>query len=44
LFQQGAISINGEKVSTFDSKIEVSTDDVIKVGKRSWFKVKVINN
>lgn len=44
LFKQGAVSVNGEKVMTFDSKIKLSNDDVVKVGKRIWFKVKVADN
>ena len=44
LFQQGAVSVNSEKISSFDTKMEVVTGDVVKVGKRNWFKVKVVGN
>ena len=43
LFQQGAVSINSEKLSSFDTKVVVSTNDVVKVGKRTWFKIKINN-
>jgi len=41
LFQQGAVSVNSEKISTFDARVEVSTNDIFKVGKRTWFKIKI---
>lgn len=43
LFQQGAVSINSKKITAFDAKVEVATDDVVKVGKRTWFKIKITN-
>jgi tyrosyl-tRNA synthetase len=42
LFKQGAVSINSEKIPEFGSKMEVATDDVVKVGKRIWFKIKIL--
>ena len=44
LFQQGAVSVNSKKLSAFDTKVEVSTDDIFKVGKRTWFKIKITNS
>ena len=44
LFQQGAVSVNSVKISAFDARVEVSTDDVVKVGKRAWFKIKITNS
>ena len=41
LFEQGAVSFNDRKISAFDEKINVVSEDVIKVGKRTWFKVRV---
>ena len=41
LFKQGAISINDGKISAFDEKVEVASEDVVKVGKRTWFKVRI---
>jgi tyrosyl-tRNA synthetase len=43
-FKQGAVSINGEKVPEYDSKMELALDDVVKVGKRTWFKIKITNS
>jgi len=42
LFKQGAVSINSEKIPEFGSKMEVATGDVVKVGKRIWFKIKIL--
>ncbi len=44
LFKQGAVSINGEKVPEYDSKMEVALDDVVKVGKRTWFKINITSS
>lgn len=41
LFAQGAISLNGEKVKDIDKEFEFFDDDVIKVGKRIWFRIKL---
>ncbi|MDP6735452.1 MAG: tyrosine--tRNA ligase [Nitrospinaceae bacterium] len=41
LFKQGAVSLNDRKISAFDEKVDVASEDVIKVGKRTWFKVHV---
>ncbi len=41
LFKQGAVSLNDRKISAFDEKVDVASEDVIKVGKRTWFKVRV---
>ena len=41
LFKQGAVSLNDRKILAFDEKIDVASEDVIKVGKRTWFKVRV---
>ena len=44
LFKQGAVSVNGENISLFDASIEIRTGDVVKVGKRNWFKIKIVGN
>jgi tyrosyl-tRNA synthetase len=44
LFKQGAVSVNGENIPLFDSNIAIVTGDVIKVGKRNWFKIKIVGN
>ena len=41
LFKQGAVSLNDQKISAFDEKVDVASEDVVKVGKRTWFKVRV---
>ncbi len=41
LFEQGAVSFNDRKISAFDERINVVSEDVVKVGKRTWFKVRV---
>ena len=44
LFKQGAVSVNGENIPLFDANIAIVTGDVVKVGKRNWFKIKIIGN
>jgi len=44
LFQQGAVSINSKKISSFDTTVEIVNGDVVKVGKRSWFKIKITSS
>lgn len=39
LFEQGAVSLNQEKVT--DSKKSIEDGDVLKIGKRMWFKVRL---
>ncbi len=38
LVSQGAVSVNGVKIDSFDA--EVKSGDVIQMGKRDWFKIK----
>ena len=44
LFKQGAVSVNGENIPLFDANIAIVTGDVVKVGKRNWFKIKILGN
>ena len=44
LFKQGAVSVNGKNISSFDVSIDIITGDVVKVGKRNWFKIKIVDN
>jgi tyrosyl-tRNA synthetase len=44
LFKQGAVSVNGENIPLFDANIAIVTGDVVKVGKRNWFKIKIVGN
>ncbi len=40
LFEQGAISLNGQTLREME-KVEVRDDDVFRVGKRTWFRLRV---
>lgn len=39
LFEQGAISLNEEKISDPHQKVEVKEGDMVKAGKKTWFKL-----
>ncbi|MFA6047802.1 MAG: tyrosine--tRNA ligase [Parcubacteria group bacterium] len=41
LFEQGAVSLNQEKVT--DTKRPIKDGDVLKIGKRMWFRVRLEN-
>lgn len=42
LIKQGAIELNNEKQLDGDHAIVVKTNDILKVGKRSWFRIEVV--
>lgn len=42
LIQQGGVEINGDKLLVADEKLMVRTGDILKVGKRSWYKIEVV--
>ncbi len=42
LIQQGGVEINGDKLLAADEKLMVRTGDILKVGKRSWYKIEVV--
>ena len=44
LFKQGAVSINGKNIPFFDDTIDIAAGDVVKVGKRNWFKLNIISS
>ena len=44
LFKQGAVSINGKNIPLFDDTIDIAAGDVVKVGKRNWFKLNIISS
>jgi tyrosyl-tRNA synthetase len=44
LFKQGAVSINGKNIPLFDDTIDIAAGDVVKVGKRIWFKLNIISS
>ena len=41
LMRQGAVKINGEKITDFKTLIPARNGDVLKVGKRKFFKIKI---
>ncbi|PWT72842.1 MAG: tyrosine--tRNA ligase [Chloroflexi bacterium] len=41
LFKQGAVSLNGLALSQIDQLVEVHHGDVFRVGKRTWFRLRV---
>ena len=41
LFQQGAVSVNSKKIASYDTAIKFDSGDIVKVGKRTWFKIKI---
>ncbi len=41
LIQQGAVKINGQKILDFKLPVKVSDGDILKVGKRKFFKIKI---
>lgn len=43
LIKQGAIEINGEKLTQADDPLVVKTGDILKVGKRSWYRIEVMD-
>ena len=41
LIQQGAVKLNGEKIPDFKTPVKVSDGDILKIGKRKFFKIKI---
>lgn len=42
LMKQGGVELNGEKLTEPDKTLVVHTNDVLQVGKRSWFRIDVV--
>ena len=42
LIKQGGVELNGEKVIDPDEMLLVKTNDVLKVGKRHWYRVQIV--
>jgi tyrosyl-tRNA synthetase len=40
LFDQDAISFNEEKIDDLHKTVQIKNGDIVKVGKKEWFKVK----
>jgi len=43
LIKQGAVEINGEKRQDPEEELVLRTNDVLKVGKRNWFRIEVVH-
>jgi tyrosyl-tRNA synthetase len=43
LIKQGGVELNGEKVSDPDEMLLVKTNDVLKVGKRHWYRIVIVH-
>jgi tyrosyl-tRNA synthetase len=41
LIQQGAVKLNGSKVTNFKAPVPVKSGDILKIGKRKFFKIKL---
>ena len=41
LFEQGAISLNGQAIRQAEQVVEIRDGDVFRVGKRTWFRLQV---
>ena len=39
LFQQGAVKINGERVTDLNSITEIENDTVLQIGKGNFYKI-----
>ena len=43
LIKQGAVEVNGEKKESPEEELVLRTNDVLKVGKRNWFRIEVVH-
>lgn len=41
LIKQGAVELNGEKLTDPDQMLLVKTNDILKIGKRNWFRIEI---
>ena len=41
LIRQGGVEINGEKIKDPEALLTVKTNDILKVGKRNWFRIEI---
>ncbi len=42
LMQQGGVELNGKKLKDPDQKLVVSPHEILKVGKRNWFRIEIV--
>lgn len=40
--KQGAVELNGEKLKDPDAELHLQTNDILKVGKRTWFRIEIV--
>lgn len=43
LIKQGAVELNGEKKEDAEEELALRTNDVLKVGKRNWYRIEVVH-
>ncbi|MFN7112903.1 MAG: tyrosine--tRNA ligase [Alphaproteobacteria bacterium] len=43
LIKQGGVDINGKKHTDPDEEVLFNTNDILKIGKRSWFRIEIAN-
>lgn len=43
LIKQGAVELNGEKKEDAEEELVLRTNDVLKVGKRNWYRIEVVH-
>lgn len=44
LIEQGGVELNGDKLHKPDETLMVKTNDILKVGKRSWFRIEIVRD
>jgi RimJ/RimL family protein N-acetyltransferase len=42
LIQQGGVELNGDKVENPEEQLLLKTNDILKVGKRNWFRIEIV--
>ncbi len=42
LIRQGGVELNGDKLTNPDEELLVKTNDILKVGKRNWFRIEIV--
>jgi RimJ/RimL family protein N-acetyltransferase len=43
LIKQGGVELNGDKVTDPDERLLVKTNDILKVGKRHWYRIEIVS-
>lgn len=42
LIKQGGVELNGKKLSDPDRELLLKTNDILKIGKRNWFRIEIV--